>query len=241
MWSSRLFWKIFFVYTGLTVTTAAAFLFYVSVWQTNLVREQLQHQFYDLAVLLCSRVAAPLQPDSTEPMQVLVTQLAELTETRMTLINVNGTVLADSDKNPSQMQNHKNLPELLQAAETGVGQSERRSPTLGIHMFYLALPIESVGKIVGFVRVAMDVRSIHQQVWSIRRLLWLMTLVAGPAALGLTYTIVILTRNMHQAVHVSHQTAFLFHGKLIEMGSTSGIFTRPTEKQTEDYVTRKFG
>ena len=65
-----------------------------------------------------------------------------------------------------------------------------------------------------------------------------MTLVAG---LALTYTIVIVTRNMHQAARVSHQTAFLCHGKLIEMGSTSDIFTRPTEKQTEDYVTGKFG
>ena len=190
MWSSRLFWKIFSVYTGLTVTIAAAFLFVVSVWQTNLVREQLHRQLYDLAVLLRSQTAVPLQTDSVEPMQVLVAQLAELTETRMTLINVHGTVMADSDKNPSQMQNHKNRPELLQAAETGIGQSERRSPTLGIHMFYLALPVESNGKIVGFVRVAMDVRSIHQQVWAIRRLLWLMALVAGLATLGLTSTIV---------------------------------------------------
>lgn len=55
------------------------------------------------------------------------------------------------------------------------------------------------------------------------------------------YTIVIVTHNMHQAARVSHQTAFLCHGKLVEMGSTSDIFTRPTEQQTEDYVTGKFG
>ena len=55
------------------------------------------------------------------------------------------------------------------------------------------------------------------------------------------YTIVIVTHNMQQAARVSDQTAFFYMGELIEVGPTEKIFTNPSEKRTEDYVTGKFG
>jgi phosphate transport system ATP-binding protein len=55
------------------------------------------------------------------------------------------------------------------------------------------------------------------------------------------YTIVIVTHNMQQASRVSHQTAFFFEGRLIECGPTTRIFTSPTEKRTQDYITGRFG
>ncbi|MFM8287125.1 MAG: phosphate ABC transporter ATP-binding protein PstB [Planctomycetaceae bacterium] len=55
------------------------------------------------------------------------------------------------------------------------------------------------------------------------------------------YTIVIVTHNMQQAARVSDLTAFFFQGRLIEMGKTAALFTRPREKQTEDYITGRFG
>jgi len=55
------------------------------------------------------------------------------------------------------------------------------------------------------------------------------------------YTIVIVTHNMQQAGRVSDQTAFFYMGRLIEMGATTQIFTNPREKQTEDYITGRFG
>lgn len=55
------------------------------------------------------------------------------------------------------------------------------------------------------------------------------------------YTIVIVTHNMQQAARVSDYTAFFFEGVLIEFGVTNDIFTRPRNKQTEDYITGRFG
>ena len=55
------------------------------------------------------------------------------------------------------------------------------------------------------------------------------------------YTIVIVTHNMQQAARVSDLTAFLYEGNLIEFGETKQIFTKPKEKQTEDYITGRFG
>jgi phosphate transport system ATP-binding protein len=55
------------------------------------------------------------------------------------------------------------------------------------------------------------------------------------------YTIVIVTHNMQQAARVSDRTAFFNHGHLIEIDATQKIFTRPGQKQTEEYVTGRFG
>ncbi len=55
------------------------------------------------------------------------------------------------------------------------------------------------------------------------------------------FTIVIVTHNMHQAARVSDRTAFFFQGHIVEEGVTEQVFTKPKQKQTEDYVTGKFG
>jgi phosphate transport system ATP-binding protein len=55
------------------------------------------------------------------------------------------------------------------------------------------------------------------------------------------YTIVIVTHNMQQAARVSDHTAFFYEGNLIEFGPTNRIFTKPTQKRTEDYITGRFG
>jgi phosphate transport system ATP-binding protein len=55
------------------------------------------------------------------------------------------------------------------------------------------------------------------------------------------FTIVIVTHNMQQAARISDQTAFFYLGELIEFDSTRKIFTNPGKKQTEDYVTGRFG
>ena len=55
------------------------------------------------------------------------------------------------------------------------------------------------------------------------------------------YTIVIVTHNMQQAARVSDMTAFFYLGELIEFDRTTKIFTNPGKKQTEDYVTGRFG
>ncbi len=56
-----------------------------------------------------------------------------------------------------------------------------------------------------------------------------------------TYTIIIVTHNMQQAARISDKTAFLMLGELIEFDDTSKIFTNPTKKITEDYITGRFG
>jgi phosphate transport system ATP-binding protein len=55
------------------------------------------------------------------------------------------------------------------------------------------------------------------------------------------YTIIIVTHNMQQAARVSDYTAFLYEGTLVEVGPTKQLFTKPERKETEDYITGRFG
>lgn len=61
------------------------------------------------------------------------------------------------------------------------------------------------------------------------------------AELKNNYTIVIVTHNMQQAARISDKTAFFYEGHLVEVGPTKLIFTKPSKKQTEDYITGRFG
>lgn len=55
------------------------------------------------------------------------------------------------------------------------------------------------------------------------------------------YTIIMVTHNMHQASRISDKTAFFLQGELIEYAPTKKIFLNPTEKETEDYISGRFG
>ncbi len=55
------------------------------------------------------------------------------------------------------------------------------------------------------------------------------------------YSIIIVTHNMQQAARVSGYTAFLYEGRLVEVGATKQLFTKPKKKETEDYITGRFG
>ena len=56
-----------------------------------------------------------------------------------------------------------------------------------------------------------------------------------------SYTIVIVTHNMQQAVRISDYTAFFLLGELVEFGKTDQLFSQPVDKRTEDYITGRFG
>ncbi|MEB8603798.1 ATP-binding cassette domain-containing protein, partial [Acidithiobacillus ferriphilus] len=55
------------------------------------------------------------------------------------------------------------------------------------------------------------------------------------------FTILIVTHNMQQAARVSDYTAFMYIGEMVEFGSTNQLFTNPSKKQTEDYITGRYG
>lgn len=202
MRSSRLFWKLFLISVGLNLTLAVGFLFIVTSSQRVEINRQVEQRLFDTAVVLRSHVTdlvagvldqeanAGAENQAQNELQALISQLASETQMRLTIIDAEGEVLADSERNPKSMLSHANRPELLAASEVGKGVATRESPTLQIDMYYLALQIQSPEGRSAFVRVAVELDTINERVATVRRSLWLLALLFGAIATGLTYAIV---------------------------------------------------
>lgn len=194
MWSSRLFWKLFAAYAALTLVATMTFVLVVSRWQEAQIVEQVNKRLRDAAVLTRSDVHELLLAGPSERLQSHVQRLGREIDTRITLIDIDGIVLADSDRTDLRqvavMENHKDRPELVQAASRGWGSSSRRSPTLGEPMMYYSLRADELGQPVGFVRTALATTKVQRSLAAIERLVWLLAVLVNAGVGAVTYLVV---------------------------------------------------
>ena len=146
MWSSRLFWKLFGSYGFLSVVTTILFVTVVSQWQQEQILNQIKTRLHDAAVLVESDIFDELVLERAESLQTQLLHLRQKLDTRITLVNLDGIVIADSDRvsvsDVRQMENHRERPELRAARLQGQGTAQRRSPTLGKPMLYFAIRVD---------------------------------------------------------------------------------------------------
>ena len=90
-------------------------------------------------------------------------EIAQAAGGRVTVIRSDGLVLADSEANPREMENHRNRPELIDAFRGVAGSSIRRSATIGVDFLYVAVPIHG-----GAIRIAVPLSEINRQVSEVR-------------------------------------------------------------------------
>lgn len=194
MWSSRLFWKLFLVYAGLNIASAIVFVLILSGRQRTQVVEQVQQRLHDSAVIMRSSMDGVFQEGFSEALQKKVQRLGTETGTRITLIDMSGVVIADSDQSTLQlvreMENHKNRVEVIQALSSGSGTSERISPTLSEPMLYYALLYTTDGEPEGVVRVAITMSKIQKEIASIKNLIWSIALLVSFTVMLITYWVV---------------------------------------------------
>lgn len=190
MWSSRLFWKLVLAYSALYVLFAVLYVPVVAHKHRILVTDQVNDRLRSVAVSLRLQLEKALLEKRYDDVPAIVLALARQTQTRLTVFDPDGVLLADSDEDPHKMVDHHDRPELLEAADHGSGEAERQSATLGKRMHYFALPIVRDGQRIGFVRVAADVESIDQRVSELNRNLLLLTLGVGALLVPLSYLVV---------------------------------------------------
>jgi two-component system phosphate regulon sensor histidine kinase PhoR len=106
---------------------------------------------------------------------------------RVTIIDPQGVVLADSDYDPQKMENHANRPEIQAAYMNRVGSAIRRSRTLGRDLCYLAVPLEYRGRSGYVLRVALPLENLDDAIAAVRRRILTASLVAAFVALFIAY------------------------------------------------------
>jgi two-component system phosphate regulon sensor histidine kinase PhoR len=99
-----------------------------------------------------------------DDLDALAKKIGEGIDARVTIIAVDGTVLGDSQEDPSTMENHATRPEVRDALQSGIGESIRYSTTLGVRMMYLAVPITNQSDVAGVARVALPLVAVQTSV-----------------------------------------------------------------------------
>jgi two-component system phosphate regulon sensor histidine kinase PhoR len=187
----NLFWKLGFAFLALLIAVLLPVDFYA---ERALRRDYERTGFEQLTAIARIALAYPpeaLSLNSNAPadraaLRDWVAQMAS-SGARITVISSGGQVLADSQSEPSTMENHARRPEIRDAFEKGTGQSIRRSVTLNRYLMYYAerLPVPGGSPVV--LRFALPVKAVDQELWEFRKRVWLaslvMLLVTGTASL----------------------------------------------------------
>ncbi len=130
--------------------------------------DNLQDKLHSQALLIASMKAELFYEPEKEGMEALAREFSREIGPRITLIDIEGEVLGDSEEDAETMENHRHRPEIVKAYEEGMGVSTRFSRTLNTDMLYVAVPVQEE-KAVGFVRVALPLTEVNyavRQIWS---------------------------------------------------------------------------
>jgi len=128
---------------------------YLTDYVHNLYIEQTRTNLTDQVRLLNSSLStADLSKPPPQTLTDKTVQWSQILQARITILSRDGTVVADSEEDPEEMDNHLNRPEIQAALSQGVGQAIRYSKTLKYNQLYTAVPIRKEGEISGFVRIS---------------------------------------------------------------------------------------
>lgn len=114
---------------------------------------------------------------------------AQNTDSRVTIVAADGTVLGESDQDRERMENHLDRPEIQQALAEGLGSSRRFSTTLASELLYVAVPVSVDGQIVAYARSAYALRNIQATITALQSQVWLYILLATFLAILLAFWI----------------------------------------------------
>jgi two-component system phosphate regulon sensor histidine kinase PhoR len=121
--------------------------------------------------------------NSAQKMSDQLQQIARISNSRVTLVDAQGRVLADSEKDIAQMENHFSRPELQEARLKGKGKSIRFSQTIGIDMLYVAIPMKSESQITGYIRLARSLHDVQNVIEKIYQSIFLSMMIVAVIAL----------------------------------------------------------
>lgn len=211
MRNSRLFWKLLLIYGGMNLSLAIVLVAAVNSFQKDELDRQVNQRLRGIAGTLRDQVQEIGNKLNSSESAVALTQLqrladrvSERTGTRISIMDSNGDLLADSSQDPLVMLGHANREELVEAGRTGLGTAKRISPTLQIGMQYLAVavPLNIDDRV--FVRVAVESDSVQRRSIAFTRRLWLLALSFWVLAAVMIYAIV--NRMIHPISLLTEQT-----------------------------------
>lgn len=185
----KIIWKFFGAFTLLTLIVVFILNFFVSLKLTDNFEQKITDKLQSNALLAGDILKNDLLQGSQEIIQQKTCSLADKLNLRITVIDKQGKVLADSEKDPSLMENHKDRFEVAAALEKGLGQSTRFSETLKCDMKYVAVRVSENNEVLGVVRFALLLSDVQLQIRLIYRVVFWGAIAAILIALTVAYFI----------------------------------------------------
>ena len=156
-----IFSKVFVGY----ISIVFALSFFILIFSFRTIRNHyiatLTESLKNLGISLSTKVTPYLEEKRIKELDNFIKDLGGQINTRITVIDPEGVVLADSEKDSNLMENHKNRPEIIQALKGKVGKITRYSTTVKEDMLYVACPIDKNGKTLGVLRISLFLKNIN--------------------------------------------------------------------------------
>jgi two-component system phosphate regulon sensor histidine kinase PhoR len=176
------FWRLYLGCVGLILLATVA----LGTWFERRARADMLADLDEalrLRLVMLEEVAAGHWDAPLEPvLEERIRRLGRESGARLTLVRADGVVLADSEREPAEMGNHRQRPEIVEAERVGVGYAERDSETVGTHYRYEARAVRIDKQLAGFVRAAFPLEGIEERISSLRISTILTALVAAGVA-----------------------------------------------------------
>ncbi len=145
-------------------------------------------------------------------------QIGKLTDSRVTFIEKDGTVIGDSESDPRKMNNHASREEIVAAARDGVGSAVRYSSTLKENMLYVAAPVQKPGEFDGYIRLSMSLVAVEDGVRSTWTIMGISLLVLFVIAALVSYSVAAsLTRPLEHITRVANRISRLDYGARVRL------------------------
>jgi two-component system, OmpR family, phosphate regulon sensor histidine kinase PhoR len=126
---------------------------------------------------------------SAKDMSDQLRQIAYISGARVTLVDAQGKVFADSEKDIAQLENHLHRPEIQEARLKGKGKSIRFSQSLGVEMLYVAVPIKTKAQITGYVRLARPLHDVQSLIEKVYQSIFLSMIIVSVVSLIIAFFI----------------------------------------------------
>lgn len=222
MFKRSLLWQLYPVYLSITVAALVIITIYLSRLLPEFYYDQVADDLQARAHLIEQQILPYLKANNYQKLDDMTKELGSSSSTRITIILLDGRVIAESDENPSDMKNHGDRPEFIDALDIGLGRSLRPSDTLGRIMMYLALPIKDQDQILAVIRTSIPATAIDENLKNIYNQIVLSVVIVAICAAGIS---LIISRKISRPIEQMKETAQRF---------ASGQFDHvPIPKQVE--------
>ena len=217
---NRLVLKFFGAFAVLTLIVVFVLNFFVSLRLSDHFEQKISAELKSNAVLVADILEKDLVEGKFEEIQRKTRMLADKLDLRITVVDSQGRILGDSEKEPSLMENHSDRLEIIEAIENGFGQSTHFSDTLNYNMKYVAVRVGRDDRILGVVRFALPLSQVQLEIRIIYRVVLFGAFAAVVIALIVAYFVSrSITFPIRQMIRTARQIAKGDFGRRVRIKS----------------------